>query len=145
LNIVINEGHDEVEVIINCPKITDEVLKIESLCKGLKNQERLSCAQNGKTYLIDRRDIFYFESVDKRCFLYTANDVYEISMKLYEIEEMFENEGFIRSSKSQILNVSKIKSICPDFGGRIEAMMENNEKIIISRQYSKILKERLGI
>ena len=58
---------------------------------------------------------------------------------------MLDSFGFIRNSKSQILNIAKIKSICPDFGGRIEAVMENDEILIISRQYSKILKERLSL
>ena len=107
--------------------------------------KKFSGVQNGQTHMIDKQEILYFESVDKRCFIYTANETYETSMKLYEIEEYMPETGFFRSSKSQIINIFKIASLCPDFGGRIEVIMENKEKLIVSRQYAKLLKERLGL
>jgi len=108
-------------------------------------EKRLSGVKNGKTYMLDNQDIFYFESVDKRCFIYTADNTFETPLKLYEVEESLNDAGFFRSSKSHIMNIAKIKSLCPDFGGRIEAVMENGEKLIVSRQYAKLLKERLGL
>jgi DNA-binding LytR/AlgR family response regulator len=83
--------------------------------------------------------------VDKRCFLYTADDVFETSLKLYEIEEVLADMGFFRNSKSQILNIAKIESLCPELGGRIEAIMENGYQLIVSRQYAKIFKEKVGL
>lgn len=107
--------------------------------------QKLFGVKQGQTHLIDRQDALYFESVDKRCFLYTAQEIYESPLKLYEIEESLTNEGFFRCSKSQIVNIVKIASLCPDFGGKIEISMENKEKLIVSRQYAKSFKERLGL
>ena len=145
MKVVIQEGYDDVEIIIRCPEATNEIRRIEALLHDCKQTSRLSCTLQGETRLINIRDILYFESVDKRCFLYTVDNVYETVLKLYELEEMLESSGFLRNSKSQILNIARINSICPDFGGRIEAIMDNGEKLIISRQYSKILKERLEL
>ena len=143
MNVKIQEGHSDIEVVIKCPEATETIRKIEALLYGL--EKRLACTKDGITCFIDRRDVLYFESVDKRCYLYTADDVYEVPLKLYEVEELFAEVDFIRSSKSQILNMAKIESLCPDFGGRIETIMSNGEKLIVSRQYAKILKERLGL
>ena len=66
-------------------------------------------------------------------------------MRLYEIEEKYKNIDYIRISKSSIVNLNKIKSIRPDFGGKILATMENKEKIYISRQYVQNFKKKLGI
>jgi len=143
MKIEVHEGYPDVEIGIKCPSKTDEVNKIISVLRIF--DKKLSGTKNGHTYMIDLEDVLYFESVDKRCFIYTTKDIYETSAKLYEIEERLSNIGFIRSSKSQIVNISKIESLCPDFGGRIEATMENGEKLIISRQYAKSLKERLRL
>ena len=143
MEIKIHEGFPDIEIIINCPQITDKINKLTSVLRTY--DKKFSGTKNGQTHLIDRQDILYFESVDKRCFIYTADDTYEISLKLYEIEEYTAEMEFFRSSKSQIINIVKIKSLCPDFDGRIEATMDNEEKLTISRQYSKLLKERLGI
>ena len=143
MKIEILEGFDGIEITIKCLKTTEDIRKIESILHSYA--KRLSCTKSGVTHLIDAKSVLYFESVDKQSFLYTESDVYELSLKLYEIEEMLSDAGFIRSAKSQILNIHKISSLCPDFGGRIEVTMQNGEKLIVSRQYSKSLKERLGI
>jgi len=143
MKIQIVEGHDSIEVTIKCPKATEDINKLELLLNS--HAKKLSCIKDGITYLIDAGEILYFESVDKNSFLYTESDVYELSLKLYEIEEMLSDMGFIRSAKSQIINTYKIASLRPDFGGRIEVTMIGGERLIVSRQYAKSLKERLGI
>ena len=147
MTVTIQEGHSDIEVLIKCPEATEDIRKIETLLYdiNLGIEKRLACSKDGLTCFISRRDILYFESVDKRCYLYTAADVYEVAFKLYELEELLTDVDFIRSSKSQIINMAKIESLCPDFGGRIETTMSNGEKLIVSRQYAKTLKERLGI
>ena len=143
MRVEICKGFAETAVIIQCSNITDDILRLEALLLG--SNQKFSCTKNYKTHLIDKRDVFYIESVDKQCFLYSADDVYETNLKLYELEEMLDAVGFFRCAKSQIINIAKIRSLRPDFGGRIEAEMENGEKIIISRQYAKSFKERVGI
>ena len=143
MKIEIREGYSDIEVVIKCPETTEEIRKMQNLLYGLCH--KLTCTKDGATFLIDKQDVLYFESVDKRCYLYTVGAVYETPLRLYEIEELMADTGFIRIAKSQILNIAKISSLCPDFGGRIEVILDNGEKLIVSRQYAKSLKERLGL
>ena len=94
---------------------------------------------------IDAGDVYYFDSLDNKVFLYLEQGVYEVKYKLYEIEEEYANTDFFRASKSVIINLAKVKQFAPDFGGRFEAQMKNGEKLIISRQYVPLLKRRLGM
>lgn len=143
MKIEIVEGCTDIEVIIECPQTTDEISRMAAMLKSCK--DKLSGSKNGKIHIIDTKDVLYFESVDKRCFIYTENDEFETTLKLYEIEAQLTDRGFIRTGKSQILNIAKIDTLCPDFGGRLEAVLRNGEKLIVSRQYSKSLIERLGL
>ena len=143
MEIKVQEGFPDIEITIKCPAASEEVRAIISRLRG--DDYRLIGIKDGKAALIDNRDVLYFESVEKRCFIYTAADVYETGLRLYEIEERLGGAGFFRNAKSQILNIAKIKSLCPDFGGRLEVVMENGEKLIASRQYAKLLKEKLGL
>ena len=72
-------------------------------------------------------------------------EVYEVREKLYTLEKLLTGTAFMRASKSTILNLDKVKSLSPAFGGRFEAVLDNGEKTIISRQYVSVLKERLGL
>ena len=74
-----------------------------------------------------------------------ALDIMEFDKAMYELEERFVGTDFLRVSKSVIMNLSKVKSLSPAFNGRFEATMKNGEKVIVSRQYVPVLKEKLGL
>ena len=80
-----------------------------------------------------------------RTYTYYQADVYEVRYKLYELEELFTPLDFVRCSKSMIVNMEKIEYLSPLFSGKLEAHLKNGEKIVISRQYVRNLKEKLGI
>ncbi|EAA0093408.1 response regulator transcription factor [Listeria innocua] len=132
------------EVDIYChPNNLEEVTKI---VMGLEEQtEKISVKKDGVTYLIAKRKILYFEAVESKIFVYTEKDVYETTWKLYELEEKFKDSSFFRCSKSMILNIEWIEKIAPGFHGKFEASLFNREKVIISRQYAKILKQKLNL
>lgn len=134
---------EEDEIIIKSQTPDYELLKYLNNYK--KDTEKMSFYKDSKIVLLEAKDIFYFESVDNNVFAYTNENVYESKNKLYQLEENLDSRTFFRANKSVILNLNKIESLIPAFGGRFEAILKNNYKIIISRMYVKILKERLGL
>ena len=72
-------------------------------------------------------------------------EVFDTRSKLYELEKQLDNTDFFRASKSTIINLARVKNICPAFNGRFEVCMENGEKLIVSRQYVPDLKKKLGL
>ncbi|WP_294375143.1 LytTR family DNA-binding domain-containing protein [uncultured Clostridium sp.] len=134
---------EEEEIIIRCNNIDESILQ---MIYGVKMERRkIAGFLNGRIIMIEPKDVYYFESVDNKTFIYCENKVFETKLRLYEIEQEYEKSDFFRSSKSTILNISKIKSISPAFNGRFEALLKNNEKVIISRQFVPVLKKKLGI
>ena len=144
MKLVINEceENEELEIIINCKKKDDNILKIVSMIKF--NDIKLTVTRDGNLFILDIDNIFYFESVDKKNFVYTQDEVYETSLRLYEIEEIYPDTDFFRASKSTVINVSKIKMIKPLFGGKVEVLLENEEKLVVSRQYVSVLKKKIN-
>ncbi|MCI7768166.1 MAG: LytTR family transcriptional regulator [Oscillospiraceae bacterium] len=134
---------EEDEIIIKCRHIDDGLIRMLREYGG--SDGRLKCRKDGKIFFIPPKEIFYFESVDDKVFVYCEKEVYEIGSKLYELEELLPCHDFMRSSKSSVLCLEKIKSLAPAFGGRFEALLSNGEKVIISRQYVPELKRRLGL
>lgn len=134
---------EEEEIIVRCRELDESLLR---MIHGLKTgRGKFTVTDNDKIRQIDAADIYYFEAVDNKVFLYLERDVFETRYKLYEIEQEYANTDFFRASKSVIINLSKVKQFAPDFGGRFEAQMMNGEKLIISRQYVPTLKKRLGM
>lgn len=98
-----------------------------------------------QTYRLKLGDVFYFEVVDGTSFLYCSKAVFACRYKLYEFEELCRGSMFFRCSKSMVLNADKILCVRPSLSGRFEATLENEEKVIISRQYVSTLKRLLGV
>ena len=138
----LKDGEEE-EIIIRSNNIDDSILQ---MIYGVKmNAQKIVGLHNGRMNMIEPKDVFYFESVDNKTFIYCEKQIFESKMKLYEIENQYENTDFFRASKSIIVNLSKIKNLSPAFNGRFEALLKNNEKVIISRQFVPVLKKKLGL
>ena len=134
---------EEDEIIFRCHTLPGN---INRFIFGLRNSElKFAGHDEHGVSMITASDIYYFESVDKKVFAYCSQSVYEVKEKLYQVEELSERFPFMRISKSMIINLDKIRHISPALGGRFEALLENDEKVIISRQYVPILKDKLGV
>jgi len=96
-----------------------------------------------QTFLLTPSEILYADTVDRRTFLYGETQVYETPLKLYELVEQFAGDEFFRASKSCVVNFSKIRSLRPDFGGRMTVIMENEEQLTVSRQFVPEIKKKL--
>lgn len=107
-------------------------------------QETLIGMQNNELCRLYLYDIYYIESIDNKTFAYCETQVYEIKQKLYQIEETYTYSNFLRISKSCIINISHLSSIAPSLSGRFAAMMDNGEKVSISRQYLPMLKKKIS-
>ncbi len=133
----------EPEIIIRSHEADESLLQ---LVYSLRTASRkLIGIADQQLHLIDPRDVFYFESVDSKVFIYLQEKVYESRLRLYEIETDFEGGDFFRASKSSILNISRIASVKPVFDGRFQALLQNGESVYISRQYVPVLKKKLGL
>ena len=145
MKIVIEEPAEgeEDQIVIRCRQMDPELYH---LIMNLKARTNPVIGYDGSDiHRIDPGAIYYFETVDNKVFLYCRQRVFESRQRLYEIEEHFGNSDFLRVSKSVILNIQKIVSITPAYNGRFEATLDNQEKVIISRQYVPALKEKLKV
>ena len=142
ININIDEACTETEITITSATMSEELQRVIAALRVL--DFKLTGIRNGETYILDAAQVMYIDTVDKKTFIYTKKDIYETSLRLYELETQLSKSDFFRAGKSIIINFNKIKSLKTDIGGRIIVMMENNEKLIVSKQYASYIKEKLG-
>ncbi|WP_133015486.1 LytTR family DNA-binding domain-containing protein [Clostridium cuniculi] len=143
INIEEIEGFGETEITIKCQSISKEILDFINEYKLIDN--RLWGSLDKQSYILNPMDIYYIETIDNKVFAYTKNKVYELSHKLYVLETILPTKYFFRASKSMIINISKIVSIKSLFNGKMQANLDNNESVIISRSNVVLFKEKLGV
>ena len=134
----------ENEVILRCPALDDEMLGVLSLLRsGL--QKLCVWDESRTTTLLSPSEVIYCETVDDRVFVYTGQAIYQTALGLGELESRYGSLGFFRTGKSAVVNLHRIRRLTSQGAGRIEVTLETGEKLIVSRRYAPLLRERLGL
>lgn len=136
----ISEGEDE--LILRYQRLNGEVEEVLKFMNA--PPKKLIGTKDSTQAIIDFDDILYAETVDRRTFIYTAEDVFRSELTLSQLEEVLNTINFFRCSKSMIINIDKISALKSLASNRIDAELCSGEHIIISRTYAsefrKILK-----
>ena len=131
----------EVEIIIKCP---EKNTHIDQLVAAINTHfTNLLGKRDGENIIINLENIYYFEAVENRVYAYEAESVYEVPYKIQELVDSLGSTSFLQSSRTMILNISKVSKIKSLVNGRIMAELDNGEKTIITRVYAQDLKKRI--
>lgn len=136
-----NSNMQEPCVEILCKVMDEDILKLEHHIRLFA--KTLVAKKNNDFVQIPANEVYYIEAVERKTFVYTGDAVFETEFRLYELEERLEDSDFVRASKSTILNLQKVSILAPEINRMMLATMKNGEKIYISRQYAKSIKEIL--
>ena len=127
-------------VTIEYPEYTESVRslvkRIESLDIGFG-----AFSDEGRMR-IPLSDVYYLENVDRKVFLYTREDVFRVDATMQEIGKVAEDSDLVRISRTCIMNISHLKEIKQLRNSRLEATLDNGERLIVSRKYLRDIKRR---
>lgn len=134
----------ENEVVLRCRAVDDEMLRVLTL---LNSQTQRLCVFDDahELTLLSPADVLYCESVEEKTFVYLLDTVHQSALSLAELAGRYELTGFFRIGKSALVNLHRIAHLKPLPAGRIEATLQNNEKLIVSRHYAPLLRRKLEI
>ena len=140
----IAKGEDE--LILRYQRLNGEVEAVLQFMNA--PPKKLIGTKDNTQAVIDFADILYVETVDRKTFIYTADDVFRSELTLAQLEEVLNTVNYFRCAKSMIINIDKISTLKSLASNRIDATLVNGEHIIISRTYAsefrKILKGESG-
>jgi DNA-binding LytR/AlgR family response regulator len=138
---LIEDRESTLEVQIRYPSMN---LQVQQLIKRIQSVDvKIVGNEEGRDTILNAFDIFYIESIDRKTFLYTKDQVYRTSKRLYQYIEELKGAGFIQISKSCLLNMEELDSVRTLFNSRLEATLTNGEKVIITRTFIPAVKEWL--
>lgn len=136
----------EEEIIIRTSQMDERIAAIEqALNDVLAGQASFPFYQNEKEFFFPLKDVLFFETQNKEVMAHTKEQVFQVKLRLYELEERLPS-GFLRVSKSTIVNIDHIHSIEKNITGASEVeFADSYKKIYVSRSYYKVLKERMNL
>ena len=114
--------------------VTTLVRKISSMDIGF------SAGIDGRQVKIGLSEVYYIENVDRKLFLYTAKEVYRLDSSMADVEAMTIDTDLVRISRTCIMNTDHLKEIRQVKNSHLEAVLDNDEMLIVSRKYLKDIK-----
>ena len=126
-------------VIVEYPEYDRTVERLVSRIKDLNIS--FTGKADGKTFSIDIPDIYYIENVERKIFLYSKKDIYRFDGTMSDIDSAIADTDLVRISRTCFMNVSHLREIMQMKNSHLEAVLDNGEKLIVSRKYLKDIKK----
>ena len=123
VEISIDKKYSNPKVVIYCDEYTSDIQNVyEKILSS--TTKKILAIKDDKTYLLDFDEIVRAYSLDKKVFVSTMKDTYEIRERIYELEEKLSLEKFIRISRSEIINLDYIEKLDLSFIGTISVELK---------------------
>ena len=134
-------------------RIKEEIQNIEFVSEGeeymlipsIENKKPIIGKIGEDIYILKPTDIIYFESDGNDVIAKTSSKEYYVKDKIYQLEGILSEFGFLRISRFHVVNMAMIKSLKPTDNLRFELTMNNKDKVFVTRSYYYIFKEYIGI
>ena len=126
-------------VIIEYPEYNSTVAGLVRKINSFEIQ--FSARDDERQMKIGLMDVYYIENVEQKLFIYTDKDVYRLDSSMSEIEEMTSGTDLVRISRTCIMNTDHLKEIRQVKNSHLEAVLDNDEMLIVSRKYLKDIKK----
>ena len=136
-----NPNMREPEVTIEYKELTSDVKKVSDYVRTV--DKIITCKKENEEYSVPINEIYYLESVDKKGFIYTESEVYRTVQRLVELEKMLSGASFVRVSRSVVINVDKLKGIKNLPNSKLEAILVNDERVCVNRNYLNDIRDVL--
>ena len=135
--------YKEIELHVCNNALTDEVRAIVGELHEIYDYNILGTDETGNKRMIRRAEILSAFSEGQRVIVLTGDGRYVVQKKLYELEQDLGDTNFIRISKSEIVNIRKIRSLDLSITGTIRLVMKTGYETYVSRRNVAKIKEKL--
>ena len=140
INLNITNEVKDITVEITAPEKSQEV---ENILKVLSDSQikTIIGIKEGATYIVKLDSVIAFYTGDKKVYFKTIEGEFEISNRMYEIEESIIDENFIRISNSVIVNINHVKCFdTAQIGNIIVRFDDESFEYVSKRKISTIMK-----
>ena len=145
VKIEMDSALEETEVIIRCSRLDESIVHLQnSIMEQGNSRPCISLCKGETAYYVPIEEIYFFETEGKEVHAHTADNLFEASYKLYELEELLP-KGFMRISKSTIVNLDYIYSITRNLtASSVVEFAGSHKKVMVSRGCYKALVDSLA-
>lgn len=143
IKIMIDERYQEPEIHVCYKEADRRVSEIVADLKCFYEKQLMAVDSRGNKCFLKVGKISRIFAQKQKVYAVAEKQTYELSKKLYELEKELDAATFIRISKSEIINMHKIKKLDMNTMGTMRVIMQDEEETYTSRRNVTRLKNAL--
>lgn len=138
----IQEKYKEAEIHLCNNEKSPELMEVHKTLENLLDT-KIKVQKGQESRVVVPSQIIRIYSESKKVFIRTKDDCYEVKERLYTLEELLKDRGFVRISNSEIVSIQQIEKLDMSHVGTIKMYMRNQDETYVSRRYVSRIKEVL--
>ena len=145
IKIEIDTSLKESEVIIRTDRKTELIDRIiEAIERCVEDGHPQITAYSGdKTVLLSQQEIVRVYTENRHVVISTVSGVYEARNSLKKMEEILSPSSFVRISRFEIINLSRVSGFDFSIEGTVQVYFDNGSFTWVSRRYVRIVQHTL--
>ncbi len=145
VDIKIDGQYQEPLAVIYTAVLSDEVNSAVKKLSESPSGDIITAFREDSAEILEPDDIYRIYAEGQKVLAVTDKGIFQIRMRLYQLEEKLGNQKFARISHSEIINLKKTTHFDLSIAGTILVKMKNGESTYVSRRYVSKIKDILGI
>lgn len=141
----IDKSFETPEIQVCNKELTPQVQQLVEDISAFVNEGTAVTDFRGEKIMLPIRDILRIYTENQRVMVQDAKGIYSTQEKLYELESRLDEGQFFRISKSEIVNLKKIRRLDMSITGTIKVILSDGTETYTSRRNVTKLKQILGI
>lgn len=132
------------KITITANQLTDDV---RDLLLRLEHgrPSAITALKGGQVVLLTPEHILRFFADGKGVSVQTAEGIFSVRQRLYELEELLDPHKFVRISHSEIVNLSHVTALDLKLSGTIRMTLTGDVTCFVSRRSLKKIKQALNL
>lgn len=141
----IDKSFETLEIQVCNKELNQQVKQLVEDISAFVNEGIAGTDSRGEKVMLPIRDILRFYTENQKVMVQDAKGVYSTQEKLYELDAKLDETQFFRISKSEIVNLKKIRRLDMSVTGTIKVILSDGTETYTSRRNVTKLKQCLGI
>lgn len=143
VEIKLEPGRQEPRVVILAGEESGELRR---LAEGLRTLALgpVPVVRGEEKLLLPQREFLRFYADGKGVSAQTAEEIYSVRLRLYELEQRLDSFRFARISNSEIVNLDRVTAVDLSLAGTIRMTLDGTVYAYVSRRYMKRIRETLN-
>ena len=144
IEVKVDAACAETTVVICTNMVTDE---IQQLVRKLSQDapQVIVGFREDEAVILTQEEMLRAYAEGGKVYAETSSGIFQLRLRLYELEERLDAKRFVRISNSEIVNLGWIRGFDLSFAGTICVRMKNDTVTYVSRRYVAKIKQVLGL